>query len=286
MIASDYLRHIERLNCRDLTAFLPFMVDGRKLGFVHEEFIPALTHWPDIFIIGRDCVELHPQIMGFESRTAALDRVAEKLAAEGWVAGLQQEPYPLLEKLGEEPALCLDRALISRFGVRAWGQHVNGYVRRTDGLWMWIARRADDRHAFPGRLDQLVAGGLPFGISATDNLLKESVEEAGMSAELAGRACAVGQVSYCCTVGKGLRQDTLLCYDLELPENFSPRNLDGEVASFQLLPVEEVARIVRESDAFKPNCNLVIIDFLIRHGYIRGEEANLLAGLLQAACLE
>lgn len=33
------------------------------------------------------------------------------------------------------------------------------------------------------------------------------------------------------------------------------------------LPISEVARLVRETTDFKTNCNLVIIDFLIRHGY-------------------
>jgi len=34
------------------------------------------------------------------------------------------------------------------------------------------------------------------------------------------------------------------------------------------MPIESVADIVRDSEAFKPNCNLVVIDFLLRHGFI------------------
>ena len=33
-------------------------------------------------------------------------------------------------------------------------------------------------------------------------------------------------------------------------------------------PVETVMDIVRQTEEFKPNCNLVIIDFLIRHGLL------------------
>jgi hypothetical protein len=33
---------------------------------------------------------------------------------------------------------------------------------------------------------------------------------------------------------------------------------------------------VRESDEFKLNCNLVIIDFLVRHGYIDQEAPDYL----------
>jgi hypothetical protein len=42
---------------------------------------------------------------------------------------------------------------------------------------------------------------------------------------------------------------------------------DGEVESFELVPVHEVAELVRTSNAYKPNCSLVIINFLFRHGY-------------------
>lgn len=30
----------------------------------------------------------------------------------------------------------------------------------------------------------------------------------------------------------------------------------------------QVAAIVRDTYEYKPNCNLVVVDFLIRHGYI------------------
>lgn len=38
---------------------------------------------------------------------------------------------------------------------------------------------------------------------------------------------------------------------------------DGEVDEFMLRPIEEVAHLVSESTDFKPNCALVIIDFLV-----------------------
>lgn len=42
---------------------------------------------------------------------------------------------------------------------------------------------------------------------------------------------------------------------------------DGEVESFKLIPVKQVAEIIRKTQFFKPNCAIVIIDFLFRHGY-------------------
>ncbi len=53
------------------------------------------------------------------------------------------------------------------------------------------------------------------------------------------------------------------------------------------LPIAEVADLVANTDEFKDNCNLVIIDFLIRHGHIVPEQPGylaLLAGMRQGDC--
>jgi hypothetical protein len=50
--------------------------------------------------------------------------------------------------------------------------------------------------------------------------------------------------------------------------------------------LDKVASLVRETVAFKMNCDLVIIDFLMRHGYITPEHPDYLAlgtGLTQWA---
>ena len=47
-----------------------------------------------------------------------------------------------------------------------------------------------------------------------------------------------------------------------------PVAADGEVDEFMLWPLEQVAETVRETSEFKFNCNLVILDFLVRHGFL------------------
>ena len=44
--------------------------------------------------------------------------------------------------------------------------------------------------------------------------------------------------------------------------------MEGEVDEFMLWPGEQVMGKVRDTFEFKFNCNLVIIDFLIRHGVL------------------
>ena len=57
------------------------------------------------------------------------------------------------------------------------------------------------------------------------------------------------------------------CFDLPLPLNFVPINTDGETECFYLWPIEKVQAELTKGD-FKPNVAIVILDFLIRHGFL------------------
>src|SRR3546814_15669982 len=97
----------------------------------------------------------------------------------------------------------IERAACPVLGIRAWGVHMNGYVRRADGLHLWVARRARDKPTYPGMLDNTVAGGQPIGLGLKENLIKECAEEAGIPAALAARAVP-GTGGWSCGAG-GLR---------------------------------------------------------------------------------
>lgn len=276
----SYLDHINACNQWDPDRFVPFLVDGRRMGWIKHQFVELLHQWPDCFVCSGGRVELHPGLQGFENRNLVLENVLEQLAANGLIQPLYGEKYPVMAEFGQPAACLIDRAAAAFFGIRAYGQHINGYVCSEEGIELWIGLRASNRHVFPNRLDNMVAGGLPYGIGLKQNLAKECDEEAGISPELAARAHPVGAISYCCETERGLKPDTLFCYDLQLPSDFVPRCTDGEVAEFYRWPVSKVAEIVRETERFKPNCNLVIIDFLIRHGVLGPEDADYLTILV------
>jgi isopentenyldiphosphate isomerase len=262
----SFLDHVRACNAWDPAEFLPWVLEGERLGMLARGFADHLTRWPDQFHVGREAMTWTPPAAGFDGRTQALAEVIETLVGEGVIDHRHGELYPVTPGNRTQARLLIDRACAPYFGVRAFGQHLNGFVRDPDGLKLWIARRALDRRVYPGYLDNLVAGGLPWGIGLAENLRKECHEEAGMDTAMADRAVPVGLVTYCRASRRGLKPDVIYCYDLELPAGFIPRNTDGEVSAFYLWPVEKVLETVRDSDAFKLNCNLVIIDFLARHG--------------------
>ncbi len=63
---------------------------------------------------------------------------------------------------------------------------------RPDGLHVWVARRAADKLLDPGKLDHIVAGGVPAGLTPAETLVKEAAEEAAIPASLAAQAVPVG----------------------------------------------------------------------------------------------
>ncbi len=270
--AMSYLDRIAR--CHDWSPgdYLPFVVGGRPVGAVTPDFRSALADFPEAFDLGRDSLALSAGLEGFEARSAALAAVLATLRARGLFPNWRAEDYPVALKWGQAPLFKLERAAAPRFGLPAYGVHVNGFVRRGDRIAMWVGRRAQNRPTAPGKLDNLTAGGQPYGLGLMENVIKECGEEAGVLPALAAKARPVGALKYRCTMPDGLRNDVAFCYDLELPEDFQPESCDGEVESFDLWPVEAVLERVRDTEDFKFNVALVIIDFALRHGILRPDD--------------
>ncbi|KAI0508142.1 hypothetical protein KFK09_014276 [Dendrobium nobile] len=265
------------------TQFVPFLVEDEVVGYIHEGFVNHLIKFQDVFtfMLDKDSsavgahVKLHSSLKTPEDRTSAVGDIIKCLG--DLIPGIRNELYPVTSSFGKQILFSLERAAAPYFGIKAYGVHMNGYVGKSGQKFLWVAKRSDFKPTYPGRLDHLVAGGLPFGITCKENLVKECEEEAGIPRFIAEKAISVGAVSYMDIEGYRFKRDVLFCYDLELSSDFVPKNEDGEVDSFKLIPVVHVANIVRRTEFFKPNCSLVIMDFLFRHGFVSPQDFGYLS---------
>ena len=264
----SYLDHIRACNNFDPAGFRPFLVGEARAGYVRHALAETLRRWPEVFRVDDAAARLDDRLDDFEKRSQAVDAPLRALAAEGAIEFWRDELYPVTPDWHAPPLMQIERAACPAFGIRAYGVHLNGFVRKPDGIHMWVARRARDKPTFPGMLDNMVAGGQPIGLGLRDNMIKECAEEAGVPVAIARKAVPVGLISYTHMPPEGCKPDQMFCFDLELPEDFAPTAIDGEVEDFFLWPIERVAETVRDGFEFKFNCNLVVIDFLIRHGVL------------------
>lgn len=205
------------------------------------------------------------------AHTHSLAETVDRLHRGGELRAPLGEAYPVLDPANLTALATIDRAAVPWFGLLARGVHLNGFVRTARGPELWIARRAAGKRTFADHLDNMVAGGQAADLDARQTLVKECAEEAGIPADLAERARPVGSLAYVQQDGASLKVDRLACFDLELPAEFTPSPVDGEVAGFERWSCPAVAASLRGDDAWKPNCALVALDFLLRWGRLDDE---------------
>jgi 8-oxo-dGTP pyrophosphatase MutT (NUDIX family) len=266
--------HIHRCQNADMGKFLPWLIAGERSGWVRRDVAARLANYPTVFSVDDRAVRLRDHLASFDHRSAAIGDVARDLYEAGVFTGWRNEWFPVLTRFGAPPLMRLERAAVPVLGAHAYGVHMNGFVRERGRLKLWIGKRADDRPIEPGKLDHLVAGGIPLGMGVQECLVKECEEEASIPEALAMRAKPAGAIRYRMEHQDWLRNDTMFVYDLELPADFTPVNNDGEIASFRLMALEEVESILAAGEDFKFNVALVLIDFLIRHGHLKPDHPD------------
>ena len=216
------------------------------------------------------------------------------LRERGLVTGWRDEAFAVTPAGGGPVLARIERAASRFWGTLTIGAHANGYVADDGGrpTHLWIAERSPHKPTDPGKLDNLVGGGVPAGQTPFETLLREGWEEAGLD-EARMRRCVRGQgedpsrpaavleiqrpLPDC--AGLGWQWERLHAWDLKLEPGQKPRNQDGEVAALRLAPVAEAIELAR-GDAMTVDAALVTLDFALRHRLLDpGATAALAASL-------
>ncbi len=279
MSLTDRLLEVKPCDPADYDAFV---VDGMRLGLILPAFRRELESFPDVFHTSDGKVTLAPSLVGHEVRTRTVAACLEELRQKGVVPGWRGEMYPVAAGFQSPSLFHVERAASILFGIRIYAVNLCGFVRNGDDMSFWVAKRSMTKETSPGKLDLIVSGGQPADITLRDNLVKECGEEANIPRGLADNARSVGGISFRTERPEGVLQYIQFNFDLELPNDFTPHNTDGEVEAFDLWPVQTVLERVITTDDFAYDSALVVIDFMIRHGIIESdhpEYSELLLGL-------
>jgi 8-oxo-dGTP pyrophosphatase MutT (NUDIX family) len=256
----------------DPRAHRSFWLAGRQVGWIRERDLPQLARWPDVFDIEPARVALASRFDGTpDSRSSALGAVIGALAAAGSIVGWRDEIYAIRNAFDEEPLAYIERAAARFFGTMTYAVHLNGIVKYADRApQLWIARRSETKATDPGMLDNVVAGGIAWGLGIEATIAKECWEEAGIGAHLAERAALGRTVHVLQSIPEGTQAEQIFVYDLPLPDDFTPHNQDGEVGEHRLARIDEVARWIEEG-ALTVDASLATLDCMLRHRWIDDE---------------
>ncbi len=254
----DLRRHFDRCNNTTLPGGRhPLRLGAHPVGYVEPSLAGGLLS---------DLLPLEPDGT-IEIDATTLRRAAHLLADAGLIV-LRDEMFDVRASEDGPVLATLDRGALPNFGIAATGVHLNGLVERGGETFLWIARRAADKLLDPGKLDHLAAGGVPAGLTPFGTLAKEAAEECGLTRAQIATACEVATIRYAMQRPEGLRRDVLRCYDIVLPATWQPVAHDGEVETFELWPLARAFETVRDTDDFKFNVNLVLIDLFMRRGLL------------------
>jgi Domain of unknown function (DUF4743) len=271
---TPYSRHILACNTWEPARFVPFVVDNRRIGWLRRDRLALVAKFNDVFEADDKSVRFIDRLADFDSRSRGIRKVGEALLAERQLPSFREELFAAVVEWGQQPCFELDRGLLPFFGIKGFGVHLNGYFHDANGLGLWVGHRSATKKVDPLKLDNVVAGGIASGHGVFDTLIKEGAEEAAMSPSLLQAAIPAGEIRYRLEIPEGMRDDVLFIYDLEVPDDFTPENADGEFDSFERMTAARCLELVATTDLFKFNVNLTIIDFALRHGLIAGDEAE------------
>lgn len=255
--------------------YAEFFIQENLVGLVHKKYINDILACGDFFEKRDEAIKLLDTFKTLEERSAAINCAMKICYEKGLFKVWRDELVCVATSFYGDPIALIERGASLFLGIIGYGVFLNGFTYKNDELHMWVAKRSEKKKTYPGKYDVLVGGGISGGLTPMETLLKESGEEAGISKEIICKSKFSGVICYerddeSCYVERGV----MFSYDLLLHEGFKPTPVDGEVDSFELWPVHRVISEIENTDKFKDNCNLIIIDFLIRQGVIDSNYPN------------
>ncbi|GKU02225.1 unnamed protein product [Fusarium langsethiae] len=252
--------------------------DPRPHGFI----LPAtvtLMPWPDTFTIDN---EARTVTLTEPPSSSSLTEHANAAFQEAVDKAIDQDLFPILHKehseyfrvVGARSFVQVERFAAPLFGIATRGAHLTGYVRDNDGeIKIWVARRSRHLFSYPGLLDSTVAGGVKASDTPLVCIKAESTEEACLPPDLVSTLLEPAGAITLANINprsKLFHSDIIYVFDLEMPSDVIPRPGDDEVEEFVLMGCGEVVERMLKGE-FKPNVCPVMIDFLVRRGFVTGE---------------
>ena len=254
--------------------------DLQPLGLIAESTVKRMT-WSSDFLLKSESKQvcLLPGKDSDFDHKQAMNNLLSKARDDGLFPSLlrywKNETCPVI---GAQVPFSIERAASLLFGIVIRGAHLVMYTKTPMGTKIWVPRRALTRSEYPGQLDTTAGGGVATGETPLECGAREASEEARLSEALVLQGAVAYEPLRWCHLDNeeegGERNLLIPCaqyvFDLEVGADVVPKAVVGEFEEFYLLDARQVEIAIRKGE-FKPSCGLVMIDWLIRHGFVARE---------------
>lgn len=254
--------HQQKLRLRRRTQQLPpagsrpVTISGKVSGWIGSESILAITDLPGVDIED-EAVHITAARRLRLSIDQVLANVAQSLAGAGLIKSWRNE---LLDVIGEGKCLArLERGAFRPLGLLTQAVHLNAWTQHGK---LWVARRSLNKTTDPGLWDTLSGGLVGAGEDLHTALLRESYEEAGLSAVSLSKVGALRTVLRMHRrLSDGYQVENILVSDCILDAGTVPSNIDGEVMEFRCIDLSELWAMICNG-TFTIEAELSILDSL------------------------
>lgn len=169
----------------------------------------------------------------------SLQHLAFEWKQIGLLKGWRDEKFNVFDSNGEA-LFALERAAFRPFGLQSNAVHLNGITKINGKQYFWISKRSAGKAVDPNKFDNLVGGGIASDESVLHAMLREAEEEAGLTDKQLDNLAFHTCLHSIRPVSRGLHDEILHIFNIELPNDVQPENQDGEVASFQLMSIPQI----------------------------------------------
>ncbi|KAL9947300.1 hypothetical protein ACHAQF_007014 [Verticillium nonalfalfae] len=178
--------------------------------------------------------------------------------------------------------------VVPLFGIVTSGAHLNAFHGEGENMIIWLAQRGASKSSYPNCFDQIVAGGNDGRQDQTplDIILREAKEEVkddqlhqtlikakGPDTVITYHVFNPTAPGTAATIAAGKIEPGIryvFDYEVRDPNHVFKKNED-DIAHIKSYTVTQVKDMLRQGQ-FKPNCGLVMLNFLVRKGRIGDDD--------------
>ena len=127
------MSYLDRVNdCKKFkkSSYIPFFCGNFQIGQIHINILKQLWQFHKILSINSKRVDLNAPQNTFKGRTSIMAEITLTLKKHKLIQGWRDEAYPVKTSFDSTPLFEIERAATPLFGIKGYGVHLNGYVKK------------------------------------------------------------------------------------------------------------------------------------------------------------